>query len=161
MDIDIQDVFNILTFAYVHGMSFGLSNPNISKTPDPVIDYVLSKDFAFIFDYGDNDFSTCIFNAAFIGDYMKSSIDSCWIGGNKEFNAMSLLNEAQDLANNYFNFETDTHKTQTDSVRVNWKFGTWNEVSKFGLENTRLNKEMKNLKTLMAILPSIGLTERF
>ena len=198
MEIDTQDVFNILTFAYVHGMSFGLSNPNISKTPDPVTDYVLSKDFAFIFDYGDNDFSTCIFNAAqefcneynrllrqielysasdcscdnmvesykkniefmedpnnirqlikaaFIGDYMKSSIDSCWIGGNKEFNAMSLLNKAQDLVNNYFNFETDTQKTQTDSVRVNWKFGTWDEVSKFGLErfkNWQGEEELEN-----------------
>ena len=198
MEIDTQDVFNILTFAYVHGMSFGLSNPNISKTPDPVTDYVLLKDFAFIFDYGDNDFSTCIFNAAqefcneynrllrqielysagdcscdnmvesykkniefmedpnnirqlikaaFISDYMKSSIDSCWIGGNKEFNAMSLLNKAQDLANNYFNFETDTQKTQTDSVRVNWKFGTWDEVSKFGLErfkNWQGEEEIEN-----------------
>ena len=197
MDIDIQDVFNILTFAYVHGMSFGLSNPNISKTPDPVTDYVLSKDFAFIFDYGDNDFSTCIFNAAqefcneynrllrqielysasdcscdnmvesykkniefmedpnnirqlikaaFIGDYMKSSIDSCWIGGNKEFKAMSLLNKAQNLANNYFNFETDTQKNQTDSVRVNWKFGTWNEVSKFGLEKYKTQQGDEELE---------------
>ena len=60
---------------------------------------------------------------------------------------MSLLNKAQDLANNYFNFETNTQKTQSDSVRVNWKFGTWDEVSKFGLErfkNWQGEEELEN-----------------
>ena len=64
MDIDTQDVFNILTFAYVHGMFFGLSNPNINKTPEPVNDYALSKDFAFAFYFGDNDFGMYIEQAA-------------------------------------------------------------------------------------------------
>lgn len=185
MEFDTQNIFNVLTFAYVHGMSFGLSNPNISKTPEPVTDYVLSKDFAFIFDYGDNDFGTPIeqaakeyckeynnllrqielyssdgdgdlmvesykkdlefmedpntvrqlMKAAFIGAYMTGAIDRCWVCSNKSFNAMERLNKAQDLANNYFNFETNAiHYDVYNTDRVNWKFGTWDEVSKFGLE---------------------------
>ena len=185
MEFDTQDIFNVLTFAYVHGMSFGISNPNICKTPEPVTDYVLSKDFAFIFDYGDNDFGTPIeqaakeyckeynnllrqielyssdgdgdlmvesykkdlefmedpntvrqlMKAAFIGAYMTGAIDRCWVCSNKSFNAMERLNKAQDLANNYFNFETNAiHYDVYNTDRVNWKFGTWDEVSKFGLE---------------------------
>ncbi len=164
MEFDTQDIFNVLTFAYVHGMSFGISNPNISKTPEPVTDYVLSKDFAFIFDYGDNDFGIPIeqaakeyckeynnllrqielyssisdgdgdmmvesykkdlefmedpntvrqlMKAAFIGAYMTNAIDRCWICSNKPFNAMERLNKAQNLANNYFNFETNAKYVQ-------------------------------------------------
>lgn len=187
MEFDTQDIFNVLTFAYVHGMSFGISNPNIGKTPEPVTDYVLSKDFAFIFDYGDNDFGIPIeqaakeyckeynnllrqielyssisdgdgdmmvesykkdlefmedpntvrqlMKAAFIGAYMTGAIDRCWVCSNKPFNAMERLNKAQDLANNYFNFETNAiHYDVYNTDRVNWKFGTWDEVSKFGLE---------------------------
>ena len=185
MESDTQDMFNVLTFAYVHGMSFGISNPNIGKTPEPVTDYVLSKDFAFIFDYGDNDFGIPIEQAAkeyckeynnllrqielcisdgdgdlmvesykkdlefmedpntvrqlmkvaFIGAYMTGSIDRCWVCSNKPFNAMERLNKAQYLANNYFNFETNAiHYDVYNTDRVNWKFGTWDEVSKFGLE---------------------------
>ena len=88
-----------------------------------------------------------LMKAAFIGAYMTRSIDRCWIGGNKTFNAMERVNNAQDLANNYFNFETNTQKTQSDSVRVNWKFGTWDEVSKFGLErfkNWQGEEELEN-----------------
>lgn len=187
MEFDTQDIFNVLTFAYVHGMSFGISNPNIGKTPEPVTDYVLSKDFAFIFDYGDNDFGIPIeqaakeyckeynnllrqielyssisdgdgdlmvesykkdlefmedpntvrqlMKAAFIGAYMTGAIDRCWVCSNKPFNAMERLNKAQNLANNYFNFETNAiHYDVYNTDRVNWKFGTWDEVSKFGLE---------------------------
>ena len=48
---------------------------------------------------------------------------------------MERLNKAQDLANNYFNFETNAiHYDVYNTDRVNWKFGTWDEVSKFGLE---------------------------
>ena len=199
MDIDVQDAFSVLTFAYVHGMSFGLSNPDIGKTPEPVTDYVLSKDFAFIFDYGDNDFGTSIeqaakeyckeynnllrqielyssisdgagdmmvesykkdlefmedpntvrqlMKAAFIGAYMTGSIDRCWIAGNKSFNAMERLNKAQDLANNYFNFETNAiHYDVNNTDRVNWKFGTWDEVSKFGLEKYKGQQGEDDLK---------------
>ena len=194
MEFDTQNIFNVLTFAYVHGMSFGLSNPNISKTPEPVTDYVLSKDFAFIFDYGDNDFGIPIeqaakeyckeynnllrqielyssnsdddddlmvesykkdlefmedpntvrqlMKAAFIGAYMTNAIDRCWVCSNKPFNAMERLNKAQNLANNYFNFETNASYTD----RVNWKFGTWDEVSKFGLEEYKGQQGEDDLK---------------
>ena len=194
MEFDTQNIFNVLTFAYVYGMSFGISNPNISKTPEPVTDYVLSKDFAFIFDYGDNDFGIPIeqaakeyckeynnllrqidlyssisdgdgdmmvesykkdlefmedpntvrqlMKAAFIGAYMTNAIDRCWVCSNKPFNAMERLNKAQNLANNYFNFETNASYTD----RVNWKFGTWDEVSKFGLEEYKGQQGEDDLK---------------
>ena len=197
MESDTQDMFNVLTFAYVHGMSFGISNPNIGKTPEPVTDYVLSKDFAFIFDYGDNDFGIPIeqaakeyckeynnllrqielyssdgdgdlmvesykkdlefmedpntvrqlMKAAFIGAYMTGSIDRCWICSNKPFNAMERLNKAQYLANNYFNFETNAiHYDINNTDRVKWKFGTWDEVSKFGLEEYKKQQGEDGLK---------------
>ena len=198
MEFDTQDIFNVLTFAYVHGMSFGISNPNIGKTPEPVTDYVLSKDFAFIFDYGDNDFGIPIeqaakeyckeynnllrqielyssisdgaddlmvesykkdlefmedpntvrqlMKAAFIGAYMTNAIDRCWICSNKPFNAMERLNKAQYLANNYFNFETNAKYGVDNTDRVNWKFGTWDEVSKFGLEKYKAQQGEDDLK---------------
>ena len=199
MEFDTQDIFNVLTFAYVHGMSFGISNPNIGKTPEPVTDYVLSKDFAFIFDYSDNDFGIPIeqaakeyckeynnllrqielyssisdgdgdmmvesykkdlefmedpntvrqlMKAAFIGAYMTNAIDRCWGCSNKPFNAMERLNKAQDLANNYFNFETNAiHYDVNNTGRVNWKFGTWDEVSKFGLEKYKGQQGEDDLK---------------
>ena len=198
MEFDTQDIFNVLTFAYVHGMSFGISNPNIGKTPEPVTDYVLSKDFAFIFDYSDNDFGIPIeqaakeyckeynnllrqielyssisdgdgdlmvesykkdlefmedpntvrqlMKAAFIGAYMTNAIDRCWVYSNKPFNAMERLNKAQDLANNYFNFETNTKYGVDNTDRVNWKFGTWDEVSKFGLEEYKGQQGEDDLK---------------
>lgn len=199
MEIDTEAVFNVLTFAYVHGMSFGLSNPGISKTPEPVTDYVLSKDFAFIFDFGDNDFGMPIeraaqefckeynnllrqielysnisdgsgdlmvesykkdlkfmedpntvrqlMKAAFIGEYMIGSIDRCWIGENKQFDAMERLNKTMDLANNYFNFETNTTHYDVDNTdSINWKFGTWDEVSKFGLEEYKGQQSEEDLK---------------
>lgn len=198
MEFDTQDIFNVLTFAYVHGMSFGISNPNIGKTPEPVTDYVLSKDFAFIFDYGDNDFGIPIeqaakeyckeynnllrqielyssisdgaddlmvesykkdlefmedpntvrqlMKAAFIGAYMTNAIDRCWVCSNKPFNAMERLNKAQNLANNYFNFETNAKYGVDNTDRVNWKFGTWDEVSKFGLEEYKGQQGEDDLK---------------
>ena len=198
MEFDTQDIFNVLTFAYVHGMSFGISNPNIGKTPEPVTDYVLSKDFAFIFDYGDNDFGIPIeqaakeyckeynnllrqielyssisdgdgdlmvesykkdlefmedpntvrqlMKAAFIGAYMTGAIDRCWVCSNKPFNAMERLNKAQNLANNYFNFETNAKYGVDNTDRVNWKFGTWDEVSKFGLEEYKGQQGEDDLK---------------
>lgn len=195
LDHDNLGMFDTLTFAYAHGMSFGLENPNISTTPEPVTDYVLKKDFAFIFDFGDNDFGMLIeraareyckeynnllgqielysshsdmmvesykkdlefmedpntirqlIKAAFIGEYMTNSIDRCWIGENKSFNAMKHLNGAQDLANNYFNFETNTiHYDVDDTDRVIWKFGTWDEVSKFGSEEYKDQQGDEELK---------------
>ena len=195
LDHDNLGMFDTLTFAYVHGVSFGLENPNISTTPEPVTDYVLKKDFAFIFDFGDNDFGMLIeraareyckeynnllgqielysshsdmmvesykkdlefmedpntirqlIKAAFIGEYMTNSIDRCWIGENKSFDAMKHLNRAQDLANNYFNFETNTIHYEVDNTdRVIWKFGTWDEVSKFGLEEYKDQQGDEELK---------------
>ena len=70
-----------------------------------------------------------LIKAGFIGEYMTGTIDRCWLDGKPQFNAMERLNKAQDLVNNYFNF-----KTNEDDDHVNWKFGTWDEVSKFGLE---------------------------
>lgn len=197
IDFDTEDLFNILTFAYVHGMSFGLSNPNINKTPEPANDYVLSKDFAFVFYFSDNDFGMYIEQAAkeycneynnllrnielysgdseimvnsykkglefmedpnnvrelikagFIGEYMTGTIDSCWLDGKPQFNAMERLNKAQDLVNNYFNFKTNISKSSIpgNDDTVDWKFGTWDEVSKFGLErfmNWQGEEELEN-----------------
>ena len=178
--IDCQEAFNALTFAYIQGVSFGLDNHNISKTPKPVNNYALSKDFAFIFDFADNDYRTYIeraaqeyckeynslldrvemeydiaklykkdiefmenpdnvreiMKAAFIGEYMTGSVDRCWLGEKTEnFNAAERLINVQDLANNYFNFKSNTDRYSDNTERVDWKFGTWDEVSKFGLEN--------------------------
>jgi hypothetical protein len=197
LDHDNLGLFDTLTFAYAHGMSFGLENPNISATPEPVTDYVLKKDFAFIFDFGDNDFGTYIecaakefckeynnllsqielyssisdggdlmadsykrdlesmenpdnirqlMKAAFIGEYMTRSIDRWWLGRNA-FDATECLEKAQDLANNYFNFETNTTHYDVDNTdRVDWKFGTWDEISKFGLEEYKNQQGDEELK---------------
>ena len=181
---DEQDAFCALTFAYVHGMVNGINNPNINKTPEPVTDYVLEKDFAFIFDYRDNDFSSLIdyaaqefcneynnvlrqielysdveggngmvssykrdiefmenpnnvrqlMKAAFVGQYMTSSIDRCYLTKDG-FDYSKRLEKALDLADNYFHFESNSiHNDYDNTERVLWKFGTWEEVSKHGLE---------------------------
>ena len=79
-----------------------------------------------------------LIKAGFIGEYMTGTIDRCWLDGKPQFNAMERLNKAQDLVNNYFNFKTNTNKSvvhiQGNNDIVYWKFGTWDEVSKFGLE---------------------------
>lgn len=189
--IDYQEAFNALTFAYVMGVSFGLDNHNISKAPKPVTEYALSKDFAFIFDFGDNDYRTYIeraaqeyckeyngllnriemdyliansykkdiefmenpdnvreiMKAAFIGEYMTGSVDRCWLGEKTEnFNAAERLINVQDLANNYFNFKSNTDRYSDNTERVDWKFGTWDEVSKFGLEEFKGMQSDTDLK---------------
>lgn len=189
--IDYQEVFNALTFAYVQGVVFGLDNHNISKTPKPVNNYALSKDFAFIFDFADNDYRTYIERAAqeyckeynslldrvemeydfanlykkdiefmenpdnvreimkvaFIGEYMTGSVDRCWLGEKTEnFNAAERLITVEDLANNYFNFKTNTARYSDNTERVDWKFGTWDEVSKFGLEEFKGQQSDTDIK---------------
>ena len=189
--IDYQEVFNALTFAYVQGVVFGLDNHNISKTPKPVNNYALSKDFAFMFDFGDNDYRTYIeraaqeyckeynslldrvemeydfanlykkdiefmenpdnvreiMKAAFIGEYMSGSVDRCWLGEKTEtFNAAERLITVQDLANNYFNFKSNTDCYSDNTERVDWKFGTWDEVSKFGLEEFKGQQSDTDIK---------------
>ena len=189
--IDYQEAFNALTFAYVMGVSFGLDNHNISKTPKPVNNYALSKDFAFIFDFGDNDYRTYIeraaqeyckeynslldrvemeydfanlynkdiefmenpdnvreiMKAAFIGEFMTGSVDRCWLGEKTDnFNAAERLITVQDLANNYFNFKSNTDRYSDNTERVDWKFGTWDEVSKFGLEEFKGQQSKKDIE---------------
>ena len=189
--IDYQEAFNALTFAYVQGVVFGLDNHNISKTPKPVNNYALSKDFAFIFDFGDNDYRTYIERAAqeyckeynslldrvemeydfanlynkdiefienpdnvreimkatFIGEFMTGSVDRCWLGEKTEnFNAAERLITVQDLANNYFNFKSNTDRYSDNAERVDWKFGTWDEVSKFGLEEFKGQQSKKDIE---------------
>ena len=189
--IDYQEAFNALTFAYVQGVVFGLDNHNISKTPKPVNNYALSKDFAFIFDFGDNDYRTYIeraaqeyckeynslldrvemeydfanlykkdiefmenpdnvreiMKAAFIGECMTGSVDRCWLGEKTEnFNAAERLITVQDLANNYFNFKSNTDRYSDNTERVDWKFGTWDEVSKFGLEEFKGQQSKKDIE---------------
>ena len=189
--IDYQEAFNALTFAYVQGVVFGLDNHNISKTPKPVNNYALSKDFAFIFDFADNDYSTYIeraaqeyckeyngllnriemeydfadsykkdiefmenpdnvreiIKAAFIGEYMTGSVDRCWLGEKTEnFNAAERLITVEDLANNYFNFKSNTDRYSDNTERVDWKFGTWDEVSKFGLEEFKGQQSDTDIK---------------
>ena len=88
-----------------------------------------------------------LMKAAFIGAYMTGAIDRCWVCSNKSFNAMERLNKAQNLANNYFNFETNAiHYDVNNTDRVNWKFGTWDEVSKFGLEKYKGQQGEDDLK---------------
>ena len=189
--IDYQEAFNALPFAYVMGVSFGLDNHNISKTPKPVTDYALSKDFAFIFDFGDNDYRTYIeraaqeyckeynsllnriemdyviadsykkdiefmenpdnvreiIKAAFIGEFMTGSVDRCWLGEKTDnFNAAERLITVQGLANNYFNFKSNTDRYSDNTERVDWKFGTWDEVSKFGLEEFKGQQSKKDIE---------------
>ena len=189
--IDYQEAFNALTFAYVQGVVFGLDNHNISKTPKPVNNYALSKDFAFIFDFADNDYRTYIeraaqeyckeynslldrvemeydfanlykkdiefmenpdnvreiMKAAFIGEYMTGSVDRCWLGEKTEnFNAAERLITVQDLANNYFNFKSNTDRYSDNTERVDWKFGTWDEISKFGLEEFKGQQSDTDIK---------------
>lgn len=160
---------------------------------------LLSKDFAFIFDFSDNDFGMYIERAAkefcneynnllrkiemyssdgecpsnitvnsckkdlefmedpnnvrelikagFIGEYMTGTIDRCWLDGKPQFNALEHLNKAQYLVNEYFNFETNTTHYDIDNTeRVDWKFGTWDEVSKFGLEQFKSWQGEEELK---------------
>ena len=189
--IDYQEAFDALTFAYVQGVVFGLDNHNISKTPKPVNNYALSKDFAFIFDFADNDYRTYIeraaqeyckeynslldrvemeydfanlykkdiefmenpdnvreiMKAAFIGEFMTGSVDRCWLGDKTDnFNAAERLITVQDLANNYFNFKSNTDRYSDNTERVDWKFGTWDEVSKFGLEEFKGQQSDTDIK---------------
>ena len=59
-----NSLFNILTFAYVKGLVVGVNDPTMKITPDPVSEYTKNKDFAFFFDFGDNDFGGYIECAA-------------------------------------------------------------------------------------------------
>ena len=57
-------LFSRLTFAYIKGLVIGINNPSMKVTPDPMSDYTKNKDFAFFFNFGDNDFGYYIERAA-------------------------------------------------------------------------------------------------
>lgn len=59
-----SSIFSMLTFAYIYGMVNGVNNSNINTSPNPSSEYVLNKDFSFYFNFGDNDFSGYIEQAA-------------------------------------------------------------------------------------------------
>jgi hypothetical protein len=59
-----NSLFSILTFAYVKGLVVGIDNPSMKITPDPMTEYTKNKDFAFFFDFGDNDFGGYVERAA-------------------------------------------------------------------------------------------------
>lgn len=59
-----NSLFSILTFAYVRGLVVGINNPSMKATPDPVTEYTKNKDFAFFFEFGDNDFGSYVERAA-------------------------------------------------------------------------------------------------
>lgn len=59
-----NSLFSILTFAYVKGLVVGIDNPSMKVTPDPISEYTKNKDFAFFFDFGDNDFGGYVESAA-------------------------------------------------------------------------------------------------
>ena len=59
---------------------------------------------------------------------------------------MEHINMAQEFANNYFNFKTNTYHNGSNTEQVDWKFGTWDEVSKFGLEKYKSQQSQKDLE---------------
>ena len=84
-----NSLFSILTFAYVKGLVVGVNNPSMKVTPDPVSEYTKNKDFAFFFDFGDNDFGGYVERAAreFCNEYnqllrdidLYSKDDDCYM----------------------------------------------------------------------------------
>ena len=88
-----------------------------------------------------------LMKAAFVGEYITSSIDRCCLVKTTKFNAMEHINMAQEFANNYFNFKTNTYRNYWHNTeQVDWKFGTWDEVSKFGLEKYKSLQSQKDLE---------------
>ena len=194
VESNMNNAFERLTFAYINGIMFGLNNPDTSKIPEPVTDYVLNKDFAFLFDYTDNDFSALMEGAAqifcdeyncllrqielyanldgsgpngmaesykedleymedpanvrqfmkalFIGEYMSNSTDRPRLDNKALFSATERLKKVEDLVNNYFPFD----EKDNESGRLFWKFGTWKEVSDYGLESYKCQQSTEELE---------------
>lgn len=179
-----NSLFNILTFAYVKGLVVGLNNPSLKTTPDPISEYTKNKDFAFFFEFGDNDFGGYVERAArkfckgynqllrdidinqrdgfsnmmaesykkdlefvenptntvnllkglFIGEYMTSMVDRCWIDSHEDYTGR--LKDAEKFID-YLRFNNPE----------SWKFGTWKEVNDEGLARYRdmqSDEEYKN-----------------
>lgn len=53
-----------IVYTYIKGFQHGTLNPNMNITPQLTCDYIKNKDFAFIFDFRDNDFGLYIERAA-------------------------------------------------------------------------------------------------
>lgn len=53
-----------IIYTYIKGFHHGKLNPNMNITPQLTCDYIKNKDFAFIFDFRDNDFGVYIERAA-------------------------------------------------------------------------------------------------
>lgn len=53
-----------IIYTYIKGFHHGKLNPNMDITPQLTCDYIKNKDFAFIFDFRDNDFGLYIERAA-------------------------------------------------------------------------------------------------
>lgn len=53
-----------IIYSYIKGFQHGMLNPNIDITHQNTCDYIKNKDFAFIFDFRDNDFGLYIERAA-------------------------------------------------------------------------------------------------
>ena len=53
-----------IIYSYIKGFQHGMLNPNMDITPQNTCDYIKNKDFAFIFDFRDNDFGLYIERAA-------------------------------------------------------------------------------------------------
>ena len=169
-----NSLFSILTFAYVKGLVVGVNNPSMKVTPDPITEYTKNKDFAFFFDFGDNDFGGYVERAAqdfckeynqllrnidlyqrdrfsdmmaesykkdlkfmenpeniinlmksaFIGEYMTSMVDRCWMGSREDYT--DRLKDAERFID-YLGF----------NKQESWKFGTWKEVNDEGLVKYR------------------------
>ena len=53
-----------IIYSYIKGIQYGTMNPNMNITPQNTCDYIKNKDFAFIFDFRDNDFGLYMERAA-------------------------------------------------------------------------------------------------
>ena len=53
-----------IIYTYIKGFQHGILKPNMNITPQLTCDYIKNKDFAFIFDFRDNDFGLYIERAA-------------------------------------------------------------------------------------------------
>lgn len=53
-----------IIYTYIKGFKHGMLNPNMDITPQNTCDYIKNKDFAFIFDFRDNDFGLYMERAA-------------------------------------------------------------------------------------------------
>ena len=98
-----NSLFSILTFAYVRGLVVGVNDPSMKITPDPITEYTKNKDFAFFFNFGDNDFGGYIENAAkeFCKEYnqLLRNIDLYQRDGLSDMMAKSYMKDLEFMEN--------------------------------------------------------------